>query len=375
MTDRNYRLRFGANNFAEDITPTSASAMSGFPITNLTNQQRSLVYRPNGNFTIGATNDEIYINDGTDKTVSLTNANYSGGAALASHIQTQLNASSTNWTCTYSTTTNKFTIARSSGTDTLRFTQTTNAAWDTLGYTTATDESAATHGVADVARIHTDEWIKFDLGTALSVTEFHLISPLSMVFPISTTATLQLQGNASDVWTSPTIDVTPVRDKGGIHHYLDDIEDTSFRYWRFRWVDRTNTVGGQGFHLGHVYLGDYVTCTTTNVATGFGRRTVDPSERFESDAGALFHRSRTKFRIFEGLSIGLMDEVSERQAIEDLFDTVGIQKPFYLSLDPLETYSTFLSEMTAYCRFQGEPQFQHVIRDIYSLQFAVREAI
>ena len=379
MVARNKSIRFGDNNFVTDLAEaniTVASQMTNFEKENLTNVQRTKVYRTNGNFTIGATNNSIYINDGTDKTVTLTSANYSGGAALAAHVQTRLNVSSSSWTCTYSTTTRKFTIARSSGTDTLRFTQTTNAAWDTLGYTTASDTSAATVGAADESRNHTDEHITIDLGTALTVEEFHVIGPLSEVFSISSTATLQLMGNTMDDWTSPALTVTPVRDAGGIHHYLDTEAETStsYRYWRLRWVDRENTVGSQGFKIGHIYLGDYNTVTTTNVAPGLVKRYNDPSERVEADSGAQFYKSRTRRRVFDNMSVGFI-EASERRTLERMFEHLGLETPFYVCIDPLNNVSANLSEVTLYGRFDQEPRFQHVIRDLYSMSFAVVEAV
>lgn len=375
MTTRNHRVRFGANNFLEDLTLVASSAMSGFPIANILDPQRSLVFRFNGNFTITLdVNDLIYINDGTNKTATLTPGSYSGPAAMATAVQTALNAVSSSWTCTYSTTTLKFTIARSAGTDTLRFTQTTEAAWDTLGFSTASDESAATAGTSDFAVIHTDEHITMDLGTAMSALEFHLITALSERFAVSENATIQLLGNASNVWTSPALTVTLSSDAGGIHQFLDDLDDTSYRFWRLRLVDRSNTVGSQGFKLGHIYLGDYVTTTNRNIANGFSKTKVDPSEKFRSDDGAEFHRLKTKYRRLESLQIGYLQEIADRQDIEDLFDLVGIHTPFYVSLDPLEQVSSG-SELAGYFRFNAEPSLTQIKTSTYTFAFALSEAV
>lgn len=378
MTTRARSIRFGDNNFVTDLGASAvsvASEMTNFGKSNLTTSQRSQVYRPNGNFTIDSSNNSLYINDGSDKTITLTSADYSGGSALASHVQTQLNASSSNWTCTYSSSTRKFTISRSSGTDSLRFTQTTNAVWDTMGYTTASDTSASTAGTSDESRNHTDEHITVDLGTAVDIQEFHIIGPLSEVFSFSSSGTYTLMGNTADSWASPALSITVNRESGGFHYYLDgETGSTEYRYWRFKWVDRTNTVGPQGFKIGHFYLGDYNTVTTTNVGPGLTKTYEDPSERFESDGGALYFRSKTKRRVFDNMSIGLI-EASERRTLETMFETLGIETPFYLCLDPLNNVSDNLSEVTMYCRFASEPRFQSIIRDIYTMGFSVVEAI
>lgn len=372
---RNHRIRFGANNFLDALASSDISVlseMSGFGKANLLDSQRSKVYRTNGNFTIDSTNNSIPINDGSDKAATLTSGNYDGPDAMATHVQTQLNAVSTNWTCTWSSTTRKFTIARSSGTDTLRLATTTNAAWDTLGFTGASNISAATQGAADESRNHTNERIVVDLGTNMTITEFHLITALDEVFSISSNATLKIMLSTMDSWVSPAVTVTPTRDAGGIHHYLDDEADTTYRYMAFDFVDRQNIVGPQGFKIGHLYVGDYDTVTTTNVAPRFIKGYNDRSEAFESDSGAKYYRTRTARRVFSDLQIGFI-EASERVALETLFESVGVHTPFYLSLDPLNNVSTTLSEVTMYGRFTDPPQFRHLLRDQYSMQFRVEE--
>ena len=74
-TTTNERIRFMDNNLAELTTAgtTFSSALAAFPSTNLTNKFRSKVWKPSGLFEIIAgTNDKLYINDGVDKTITLT---------------------------------------------------------------------------------------------------------------------------------------------------------------------------------------------------------------------------------------------------------------------------------------------------------------
>lgn len=378
MTTRNKRVRFGDNNFASGLASSAiavTSEMTNFDKENLITLQRSQVYRPNGNFTIDSTNNSLYINDGSDKTVTLSSADYSGGAALAAHVQTQLNASSSNWTCTYSTTTGKFTISRSAGADTLRFTQTTNAVWDTMGYTTASDTSAATAGTADERRNHTSEHITVDLGAAYDVQEFHAIGPLTETFAFSSSGTYKLYANTADSWASPALDITLSREPGGFHYYLDgETGSTEYRYWRFEFQDRENTSGPQAFKIGHLYLGDYNTFTTTNVAPGFLKAYQDPSNKFVSDEGVEYYRSRAIRRIFRGLVAGQVS-ASERRTLETMFETLGVETPFYFSLDPTNAVSASLSEVTMYGRFAFPMSLRHVVRDYYDVNVEVVEAV
>jgi acetylornithine deacetylase/succinyl-diaminopimelate desuccinylase-like protein len=186
VTTRNARIRFCANNLAagSGATCTASSANASYPLSNVLDNRRWKTWRTNGNFTITAgTNDKIYVNDTANVTATLTAGNYSGGAALAAHIQTQLNAVSTNWTCTYSSTTYRFTIGRSSGTATLRMTVTTAAAWSTIGYSRATDLAVGTGTAAETMALHTSESVVVDLGAGQPTEFFSIVGQLGYRVP------------------------------------------------------------------------------------------------------------------------------------------------------------------------------------------------
>jgi len=368
---RNHRVRFCANNLAAGTgaTLTASSALASFPASNLQNDQRFRIHKTAGNFTIDATNNKLYIDDGSTKTVTLTSANYTY-ATLASHIQTQLNASSTLWTCTYSTTTFKFTIARSSGTKLLRFSQTTTAVWDTLGYTGSVDAITA---AADVQRNHTSEYIDVDLGVAQAVTFASLLGPLGEIFSISSTATVTLLGNTTSTMTTPALTVTLTRDTYGIYKFLDDLVDTTYRYWRLKIVDRTNPLGPEGFRFGVLYLGDYETIERRNVASGFSKKQTDSSQTFESEGGALYFQTGLKYMEFENIEVAYMD-AADRRALEQIGYDLGKSTPFFVALDPTEIVST-ASELTRYVVFSSLPSFTHIKSDIYSVRMAFREVM
>jgi hypothetical protein len=375
MVDRNTRIRFMANNHGEvaSASITASSAASGFPVTNAINAMRSKVYKPAGNFEITSSNCKVYINDGSDKTVTLSTGNYTY-ATLASHIQTELNASSSGWTVAYDYNggTYKFTITRSSSA-TLRFTVTTDAAWDTLGYATTANETG-TSFVADAQRNHTSETITWDLGTATPITFFAAIGPINETFSVSENATLRLYGNNSNTWGSPALSVTLTADDYGIFKFLDDLADYTYRYWRFELIDKTNPVGPDGFKLSHVYLGDYVTLTTRNVANGFSRKWVDPSVRVESENGALFVQSKTKYLKFDSVNVQYISS-TERADLEQLFYDNGIGVPFYVSFDPTLLVSSALSDYTKYVMFDEEPTLRHVKNEYYNISMSMREAL
>jgi len=374
----NERIRFMANNFAELISASViySSELTSFPGSNAQNKFRSRVWKPQGYFEITTSNHELYINDGSDKTVSITVGDYTSGAALATQIQTDLNAASSGWTVTYdSTSTFKFTISNS-GSVTLRFSQTTDAIWDTIGYTGSTD-TTGTSFIADAQRNHTEEYVIFDLGYQDLMEFFAVIGPLDEVFSISNSATITLEANNLNQWDNPPLQVNLTLTDNGIFQFLEDATgatDYSYRYWKFKIVDRLNSEGPSGISVGHIYLGTYQTITQSNTSRGFSKNVIDPSKISVSESGANFFDVQTKFHEWSSLNLNYLKK-SERLILEQFFFDVGKNTPFYISLDPQACVSEDLDELTKYVVFKEMPQVTHVHSDMYSVSFTVKELV
>lgn len=364
-------IRFCTNQFISRNF-TYSSQLSSFPASNVYNTSRSRVWKPAGNFDIDTTNNKIYINDGSDKTITLNSASYTP-ATLASHIQTQLNASSTNWTCGYDlSATFKFTIARSSGTKILRISQTSGAAWDTIGYTGTTDLSLSPF-VADEQRNHTSEWVKCDTSVPQQATFVGIISGIDEVFSLSETATVKIQANNIDYWASPPVDITiPVSDYGCLK-FIDTINTASYRFWRIKIVDRLNYLGPEGIKIAYAYIGDHVTMTTSNIAIGFRKELNDPSNVLQSENGALFFETRPRYLSFSNAQVQLLSG-AEQRTLEQAFYDLGKREPFFVSIDPDVAVSGELGDLTRFVVMTNNPTFDHVIRDYYNINFDMREA-
>lgn len=374
---RNARLRFLDNNLNDSTTATitySSQLSTTYAASNTREQMRSRVWKPSGQFYISSSNCSVYVNDGSNRTATISSGSYATGSALATAVQTALNAVSSNWACTYSSTTYRFTITRSSGTGNLRLSQTSNAAWDTLGFTGSTDRTSANY-LADEVRIHTSEWYQIDLGSAYPVSAIAAIGPIDEAFGVSYGATVRLMGsNVDGLWTAPGLTVTLTADYRGVFGFLDDQSDYTYRFWRFEVVDRTNAAGPSALKVGHLYIGDYVTLTTSNVAQGFSKDPTDQTVALESENGARYFRTLPKFRRFSGASLQNV-LASERRALEEMFERIGLDQAFYLSLDPTLAISTSLSELTAFGRFATMPRLTNIIRDYYTVAFDFQEAV
>lgn len=370
---RNANIRFMTNNLAaaSGVTITATGELAGFPVENIIDQYRFKKWVFPGSFVIvTGQNDTLYINDGSNKTVTLTAGTYTG-TTLAAHIQTKLNVSSTLWTCTYSLTTWTFTIARSSGTKTLRLSQSFFAVWDTLGFIGTTDQNAA---AADEQRNHTYESVTFDLGIAKRCRAAIVIAPSGTSFPFSTTAEITIQANSVNDWSNPPLEETLTHDRRGAAVFLDFLDDTTYRYWRITFTDRTNTDGPESMLVSNIYLGDYVSLEANNVDTGFKRKLVDPSEKSYSDSGVMYARTKTKYWTFGGLEMRYLTD-DDRDEIETMVEELGTTTPFFIAIDPLANISTAVTEHTKYVVFDGEPDLDHILYNMYSFSFSVREVL
>lgn len=377
MTARNGNIRFMENNVlaASASTVTFSGAAAGFPGANVYEPERWKRWTFTGVFVVTSSNKTLYIADGTNKTITLTEATYATGTALAAHIQTQLNASSTLWTCTYNEVAGAylFKIARSSGTATLRLTQTTNAAWSMLGFTGAADTSS-TPFTADEQRNHTSERIYLDAGIAKRIRAALMCGPSGESFGLSSSAVVTIMGNSINSFTAPPLSATFTEiDRNGAMLFLDDLTDTTYRYWVLDIQDRTNP-NGPALSISQVYLGDYVELVDRNLNKGFRKTLVDPTEIKKSDSGVFYGRRKNKYWRFDSMSIEHLED-DERQEIEEMVEELGTDQPFWISIDPLAGISYALSELTRYVRFDGDFELQHVIYNKFSLSFSVEEVV
>lgn len=379
MTTRNHAARFCQNNqaAASGATISVSSAAAGFPGSNAVDQRRYKRWVTTGAFRVISSNKKIYINDGSDKTVTLTEATYTTGALLASHIQTQLNASSTNWTVTYSSSTYKFTIGRSSGTAILKLTSTTDAGWDTLGFVGVSDQNVGTGTSGDEQRNHTSERFRVDLGTAKEILAFFVISAADEEFPVSSAGTMTLKGdNVSsnlDPGGSPTVSVTLSRETTGIFKFIDDLASTTLRYWEFEFEDRLNP-NGPAFQIHNIYLGDYVSPVSRTVTNGFVKRLIDPSTSQRSLAGAEFNSLRTRYTVFDSVGFQELDG-TDRTEIQRIGLELGTSIPFFFSLDPLGLISSSVGENTKYVKFNSDIEMTHFKYDRFFVSMSLREVV
>ena len=91
-----------------------------------------------------------------------------------------------------------------------------------LGFDTAGEDTGYLTYTADELKIHTSEWIKWDFGISTLPKAFCLIGARNAPIKITPSATIKLQGNETDEWSSPSTDTTLT--------YQDDVIYTCLLY-------------------------------------------------------------------------------------------------------------------------------------------------
>jgi hypothetical protein len=377
---RNHRIRFAANNFAEtpNVAPTVSSELAGFPISNAQNPSRSKVWKPAGSFTIADTNNKLYINDGSSNEITLDSATYGSAAALATEIETKVNAAIGPITLSVSYTASFFFEFTFSTSVTLEISNQTNAAWDTLGFIHPADLTG-TVLTADDLRIHSSEYVTFDFGFPAEISFFSMIPPADTTLGLTDSAVVRVQANnIDDFVTNVPYESIGTVTPNGVFTFLDTSEDLddlpSFRFWRVEIIDRTNALGNSFLNIGNIYLGTYTSISARNIQSGFEKNLQDPTIITQSDSGVQFFDERTKYREYSGVNLLYLTS-EDRLELEDFINRQGVSRPFYVALDPTLINSQSTDELVLYSVFNRMPRVVHVSNETYSMAMNFREAL
>jgi hypothetical protein len=322
--------------YANLVTPGSvlivaSAAQSTHPAARLRHALRSDVWRtPVGWTVVEDENDSLDFTEQTtgDATATLTPGTYATGAELAAEIQTQLNAEATDntYTCTYSSTTKKFTIARATGSASfgLEWATGANAATSCgkdLGFTVSADDTGATSYVADLASYQSRAWVTFDLGAAAAVRVGVVLNHNA-----GASGTFKLLANASDAWTSPSVTQTLA---GDADIRIAWFSTQTYRYWRLLVEDVQNTDGFT--EVGVAWIGDYLQLAYP-YQDGFKDGYEGGSEVSFGDHGAHYRDPKPGREIIKAAFAHHPD--SDRLALKTFRSTVDRGGCFIIARDP-----------------------------------------
>lgn len=355
---------------------TSSAINPSYPITNLTSKFRGRPAKFAGTFIIDATNLNLYINDGADKTAVVATGTYTSRTTFATAIQTALNAVSSTFIVTWNSVTHCFVINHT-GAFTLRLSVSTNAIHNTIGFTGVTDLTLGSVYSGDQKRFHWPyEWVKVDFGYAPNIGFLGIVSDSRYVFSLTENATVKVQANTIDDFTAPPVDLTLVLTTKGILKFFDD-DEYSYRYWRITIIDNTSTDDAT---LGYVYLGEFHKFGDDTVddrryrynAQGATNYTEDRSEKSVSESGQVYALEKQLQKCYDDIAIQMMDP-DNRDMLDDIWSRFKTVHPFFISIDPKLEISNNLTDFTFLCTFNEKPEYNHQSGNKFNTSFGVKE--
>lgn len=186
----------------------------------------------------------------------------------------------------------------------------------------------------------TDQWVKFDMGANKTLRVFAAIDAV-----IHLGGTLKVQANATDVWTTPTVDqvlVVPTVDYTHVWTYWL-AAPVSLRWVRFYFTN-TGAVNSQ-VSLGAAFAGTYLEPVRSIASAGLHVGVVDPSVQRYAMGGqrlastkTMFHEVRGKFPV---------QKATARNTLRQAYKTIGASIPALLAVDPNDASLIFYGTLGA----------------------------
>lgn len=377
------KIRILWDNMADLTTVNSATKSSentAYPVSNLyTSSRRQKVWRSNGYWEIVSGSNTIIFQEtiGVNLTATLTAGSYTSTTILT-QIKSALEATGdSTYTVTFDGTTGKATIASngSGGTGVFRLIWTNGSSAGmaaVLGFDTASDDNGALTYTADELRIHTSEWVKWDMGLSVNPQGFAIIGPRNQGIRLSPESVVKIQGNETDVWTSPSYSSTLAWDENTMLTISETgLHTEALRYWRLYVEDKANANGY--IELSFAFLGDAFIPTRGGVQFPLSVEPIDQSLVITSESGFTFADSREKTQKLSFEVFGLT--VAEKEDLESAFKRVGISKSFFVSMDPDAVFGSTENYSALFVKFTNEPKFQLVSPGVYKAEVSLREEL
>jgi hypothetical protein len=159
------------------------------------------------------------------------------------------------------------------------------------------------------------QWIKFVFASAITIDYVAILA-----HNLTAGATVVLQGNSSDSWTSPTFTQSLTITDSIVQHFTSK----TYRYWRITITDSSNADGY--IEIGNVFLTTGLSWPAANLDSIRSLNTNSTASK--SVSMQLYGDKKTNFSGFE-ISF---DSVTNAQKIllEAMFRDVDIIKPFIL---------------------------------------------
>lgn len=363
----------------EILNYTYSSQNTDYPFTNALNlEKRRKTWRTKGYWKVVSGENTIVFQEtiATDLTATITAGEYTTDASFLSAIKTALDAAgASTYTVTRDTTSNKIKITSDGsgggGVFRLQWTSATDFG-DLIGFDTSANDTGALTYTADLLKIHSSEWARFDFGFPFNPTMFAAVVDRNSNLTISGNATIKIQASATDAWDTPAEEFTIThRDNILVYADAEGIATQGYRYWRFEIIDADNSNGYLEF--GAIFCGDHITLSRGCPAFPLQSRFIDQSVVEYSESGQTLVAKKPKTQIhvlnWEKLTKG------DLESLENHWNVKGQHTSFFICMDPDSAFSTDGLMWVRLVKFQQEPTAQLVSPNNWSFNWQLREEL
>jgi hypothetical protein len=243
-----------------------------------------------------------------------------------------------------------------------------------MGYSTASDLTGALSYEADVLRLHTSEWLEWDLGFPANPTGFIAIGDRNNGIKLSPGAVLKLQGNWTNDWSAPAVDTTLTYNDFGIVEIDEDglsAYAPGYRYWRFYIEDKDNP--NDYVELGAVMLGIHSDLSRGCPEYPLEVPVIDRSNVAYSEGGQAIVGRKPMTQAFR-LSWRGLDNASKEE-LESFYEYFGTHSAFFIAMDPNGVFSSNSRSMVRLVRFEQAPSMRLETFANWSMQWQLREEL
>lgn len=171
---------------------------------------------------------------------------------------------------------------------------------------------------------NTSEWVKFDLGSAQTITAVAIIG-----HNLSSTATLTLQGNATDSWGAPTVNTVQAISTDGDGRVVNQnifFLNNSLRWWRILITDASLSY----IQIGRIMGGAYWEPTRYH-NDGWQIVQADPSEGRDQPGRQSAWKTRCPFRVSQFTVTATTQAEADKWLA--VYRQVGRSVPFVITFD------------------------------------------
>lgn len=358
-----------------------SSEQSAFPIENAYNaNRRSKEWRSNGYFRVNAGANDIVFREeigGPDLVASIAPGHYNSTTAFIAAVKAAFDAAGAS-TYTISHNGNYRFVFTSNGVggDGI-FEMLTTDAGSTgvglLGLDDETDYTGALTYTADEMKIHTSEWILWDMAIESNPNFFGLIQERNKPINITPSAVMTLKGNPTNPadWSSPFFETTLEYNEQIITKVQELVfANQATRYWRFEITDQ-NPIGyikAGAFGLGVLYFPVDGKPQFPYQLTPVDRSTTVTSEGGQTFSDVLEKTATHRFT-YRFMSI------QDKEDMEFNFDRFGTSKPFFVVIDQFEHIHSLVNRSIKYVKFADEPVFTIETPGKYNMSVNLREEL